>query len=182
MSARADDWYRDLMSRRTQRFCPLVYGPACRISLHLDLAVAYQRGWVNQTTTEHVRFAGVVGLLGRLADSSHLHLGGEVEVGGQAGDPVAAFHVVPRVRLRYFPGRSPVTLEVGLGPMYQRSDLEIHRLGGSAELSAGILGLFSVITGGELLQAVGASAGTEAHFYVGGRLSLLSILYVLLSK
>ena len=77
-----------------------------------------------------------------------------------------------------------ITQRTSAKPTWMKlSDPEIYRLGGSGEVSAGILGFLSVVAGGEMLGAVGTPVGTsvgpESHFYVGGRLSLLSIIYIL---
>lgn len=185
-SARAG-WMGDLMGSRPVPFCPLVYGPACKISLSLDLGLAYQHDWSAGRTDELARLAGEVALLGRLG-SSHVHLGAGIEVGGQAPDDSEAFHVTPRLRLRYFPARGPVTLELGTGPMYQRNWMNgvdgsaVNRFGISNELSVGVLGFASVVGGAEVLGSPGAATGTEVHAYVGGRLSLVSIVYLLVNR
>lgn len=178
------DWLRDFNGRGSVPFCPLVYGPACRVSMHLDLAIAYQQSRVEQAPwAEYTRIAGEIGVLGRLGNS-HLHLGVGAEVGGQEGDTRTGFHVTPRLRLRYFPGRGPVTLELGSGPMFQRlwrKDVElpaVNRFGISNEASVGVLGFASVVGAAEVLGAADGRFGDELHLYVGGRLSILSVIYL----
>ena len=176
------DWLRDLNSRDSVPFCPLVYGPACRISMHLDLAIIYQQRRVEQSPwEEYTRMAAEIGVLGRLGNSE-MHLGVGAEVGGQESDARTGFHVTPRLRLRYFPGRGPVTVELGSGPMVQRLWLKNvdrsaeNRFGISNELSVGVLGFASVVAGLEVLAAAEGNQGDEVHLYVGGRLSVLSAI------
>jgi hypothetical protein len=46
----------------------------------------------------------------------------------------------------------------------------------------GVLGLLSAVAGADALGASDGRFGEEVHFYVGGRLSIVSVVYFLLKK
>jgi hypothetical protein len=187
-SATADaDWLRDRVRQRSVPFCAIIYGPACKVSLHVDFGVGYLQSHLDHAWEERVRSTFEVGVLGRLG-SSHLHFGAGAEVGEQNGDLRAGLHVTPRLRLRYFPARGPVALELGSGPMFQRMWMkntnvpQFNRLGISNEVSVGVMGFAGVVAGADVLGAAGGVFGEEVQFYVAARLSIVAVIYLFVAK
>lgn len=183
-SARAD-WIGDLMKERDMPFCPIIYGPACRISLSVDFMAEYQvtrRGGVEVETG--VRAGGELALLVRLGGSD-VHLGGGVEVAGRGGDLTTGFHVAPRLRARFFPWHGPVALELGAGPLVQRTWLAdgsgagTNRFGLSSEASIGVLGFASFVMGADVAGNAQVVPGDEVNLFLGARLSILSLAAIL---
>ena len=179
-------WLGDLMGTSEVAFCPLVYGPACRTSLAVDLSILYQQSRLPDfTVEEYLRLGGEVAVLQRIGNTS-FHVGAGLVAGRQEGDGITAFHITPRVRFRAFPSRGPVSIELASGPLFERSWSDTgpgcYGVGISNELSVGVLGFVSLVGGMEVLWDPLGARGEVVQFVVGGRLSIVSLFLIAAAK
>lgn len=192
---------RDVVNpRHREPFCMFFSGPSCVTSLSLDGVGAYQRSWSSfPVDKDYGRLAAEIGFLVKLGRLS-THAGLAFEAGGAVNDDDAGWHLIPKLRFRFWPGYSIVGIELSPGFVYEAHDRKnseehVERMGAHGELGVTFLGAFTLYAGGEWLTQRGDSAfenpigsgtlnlspsGTQsANFIAGGRLLLPVFLEIL---
>lgn len=176
---------RDLTNpRHREPFCLFFSGPSCTNSLSLDGIGAYQRAWNDKPVDkDYGRLAAEIGYMLHLGRST-MHAGVAFEGGGAFNDVDVGWHLIPKLRLRYWPGYSLVALEFSPGFVYESHARKVtgptvSRMGAHGEVGVSFWGVFTLYAGGEWLTE--RDATPAANFIAGGRL-LLPVFIELLSK
>lgn len=170
--------------RHREPFCLFFSGPSCTNSLSLDGIGAYQRSFNNvPVDKDYGRLAGEIGYMLHLGRSA-THLGLAFEAGGAFNDVDAGWHIIPKLRLRVWPGYSLIALEISPGFVYEGhaqkfTNIGVQRMGAHGEFGVSFAGAFTLYAGGEWL--VEPDRTPAANFIAGGRL-LLPVFLEILSK
>ena len=180
--ARAD--YLDNVWRgRPEKLCPLVFGPGCRTTLSADLVLAHQPTKSDDNGNEpYLRSSLELALAGLVAPD--LHLGPTIEFGTQDGRFMTGFHIVPKVRARYWIGGSPLSIDLALGGYFGRAWLDTgdaprNRVGVQMDAGLGLLGALHFVGGFAALGEPTGVYGGQVQGFVGARVSLLTLLAAL---
>ena len=184
-SARADslgDALEDFWNGRPEKVCPLVFGSGCQHTLSADLVVAHQPTESADNGKETYLRSGVeVAYAHRIARD--LHLGPTVEFGAQDGQFMTGFHIVPKLRARYWIAGSGFSLDLATGGYFGRSWLDTgtaprNRLGIQLDGGLGIFGALHFVGGVALLGEPTGLYGEQKQVFVGARVSLLTLLFI----
>lgn len=168
--------------RHREPFCLFFSGPSCTHSLSLDGVGAYQRSWNNvPVDKDYGRLAAEIGYMVHLGRST-MHAGLAFEAGGAFNDDDVGWHLIPKLRLRFWPAYSIVALEVSPGFVYESHTRKVlpgteQRIGAHGELGVSFAGAFTLFAGGEWL--VEPDRTQSANFIAGGRLLLPVFIEIL---
>ncbi|MEZ4302937.1 MAG: hypothetical protein R3B70_48890 [Polyangiaceae bacterium] len=177
--ARAD-YLADLWNGRSEPVCPFVFGPGCKHLIHVDVMLAHQPTMSDDNGNETYFRAGFDLGYGHLV-ATDLHLGPAIEFGAQDGEFMTGFHIVPKLRARYWIAGGPVSLDLATGGYLGRSWLDTgdaarNRLGLQVDAGIGLLG-FAQFVGGFVVNGDAAGVyGAQSQAFIGARVSLLTLL------
>ncbi len=178
-SARAD-YLADMWNSKEEKVCPLLFGAGCKHTLSADLLVAHQPTQSDDNgKEEYVRYSFELAYSKLLLKD--VHGGPVVEFGVQDGSFMTGFHIVPKLRGRYWLGGSPVSVDVALGPYFGRGWLDTgnagrSRLGVQIDGGLGLLGTLHLVGGLVATGTPGAPYGSQLQAFVGVRVSLLALI------
>lgn len=183
--ARAD-WTKpsDHTKRQRQPFCLFFAGPACTNTLYLDGVGAYQRAFDELPGDKDFgRIGGEIGYALRLGNSL-VQLGPAFEAGGLLNDTTMGWQIVPKIRMRFWPGHYGIGLEAAGGYVYtaQQSrelDDEVRRMGAHGEIGVSFWGAVTIVGGGDWLRD--AQGVSSANVMVGARITAPFVPWVLLA-
>lgn len=178
--ARAD-YVDNSLSGKPEKVCPLIFGSACKITISADLILAHQPTWSDDNGTETYFRSGVEAGFGALV-APDVHLGPSIEVGSQDGDFMSGFHVVPKLRARYWIASLPISLDLSVGAYFGRTWLDTssaprNRMGVQVDGGFGFLGSIHIVGGFAIVPDAGGLYGNQTQAFVGARLSFLSLLF-----
>lgn len=167
---------RDITNpRHRELFCMFMSGPSCTHSLSLDGVGAYQRAFNSvPVDKDYGRLAAEIGYNVHLGRSA-THAGIAFEAGGAFNDTDVGWHLIPKLRFRYWIAYSIVALEISPGFVYESHTKKLteqthNRMGPHGEIGFSFGGVFTLYGGGEWLTE---RDGTQsANFIAGGRLLL----------
>lgn len=176
--ARAD-YFDDVWHGAPVKVCPFFFGPGCRTSISLDLVVAYQPTTSDDNGHEEYTRVGVETALSHRVVGD-LHLGPAVEFGSQDGQFMTGFHIVPKLRARYWAGGSPFSLDLSAGLYVGRAWLDTgdagrNRLGLQMDTGLGVFGSLQLIGGFAVLTDPGGVYGLQTQTFIGVRASFLAL-------
>lgn len=176
--ARADH-FDDVWYSRPVKICPFFFSAQCRTTLSLDLVAAYQPTESDDNGKETYARVAVEGAAG-FQVYGDFHVGPAVEVGVQDGQFMTGFHVVPKVRARYWVGGSPFSIDLSAGVYAGNSWLDTGdaprtRLGLQMDAGIGWFGSLQLLGGFAVVPNPGGVYGLQTQAFVGARVSFLAL-------